>query len=254
MGRTPGDRGPSATIATASPTSSAGRLQALPGPPVHDPVRRDLAARLRQRELARTDEALEVRLEAIFRVGAKVEAADADMVRLGPQVLRAGRAPAEFEADEVVLLVVGEPSVAEPIDRELSDLERRRVARGRPDGSGPAGNTDRRVDRRLGDGGIEHPRREDVVRKSGPEDCGGWRRPFNSRRERECEHQQHCREPTPRGGRKPRFDQAARPWYSWMSPPSRSRRRTSRGLTGIGSRAPGSGEARARIRWGRPRL
>src|ERR1035437_5950566 len=38
-----------------------------------------------------------------------------------------------------------------------------------------------------------------------------------------------------RGGRKPEFDRAARPWYSWMRPPSRSRRRTSRGLTWIGS-------------------
>ena len=39
-----------------------------------------------------------------------------------------------------------------------------------------------------------------------------------------------------RGGRDPRFDHAARPWYSWMRPPSTSRPRKSRGLTGIGSR------------------
>ena len=49
---------------------------------------------------------------------------------------------------------------------------------------------------------------------------------------------------------------AARPWYSWMSPPSRSRRRTSRVLTGTGTgtQASASGEARPRARWGRPRL
>src|ERR1035437_1838580 len=58
----------------------------------------------------------------------------------------------------------------------------------------------------------------------------------------------------PRGDRKPGFDHAAAPWYSWMSPPSRSRRRTSRGLTGIGSDASARGWARPRARWGRPRL
>jgi hypothetical protein len=57
-----------------------------------------------------------------------------------------------------------------------------------------------------------------------------------------------------RGDRKPGFDHAARPWYSWMSPPSRSRRRTSRGLTWIGSAAAASGGVRPRARWGRPRL
>ncbi len=41
-----------------------------------------------------------------------------------------------------------------------------------------------------------------------------------------------------RGGRNLRFDHAASPWYSWMSPPSRSRRRTSRGLTGTKTSAP----------------
>ena len=41
---------------------------------------------------------------------------------------------------------------------------------------------------------------------------------------------------------------AARPWYSWMSPPSRSRRRTSRGLTGTGTLAPPSGVARRMAR------
>ena len=51
----------------------------------------------------------------------------------------------------------------------------------------------------------------------------------------------------PRGGQKPRFDHAAASWYSWTSPPSRSRRRTSRGSTGIGSPA-ATGEARARAR------
>jgi hypothetical protein len=35
----------------------------------------------------------------------------------------------------------------------------------------------------------------------------------------------------PRGGQKPRFDQAASPRYSWIRPPSRSCRRTFRGLT-----------------------
>jgi hypothetical protein len=58
----------------------------------------------------------------------------------------------------------------------------------------------------------------------------------------------------PRGDRKPGFDHAAAPWYSWISPPSRSRRRTSRGLTGIGSDASARGWARPRARWGRPRL
>jgi len=61
-----------------------------------------------------------------------------------------------------------------------------------------------------------------------------------------------------RGGRKPGFDHAASPWYSWMSPPSRSRRRTSPGLTGpvIGTEIgpPASGEVRPRARWGRCRL
>ena len=57
-----------------------------------------------------------------------------------------------------------------------------------------------------------------------------------------------------RGDRKPGFDHAARPWYSWMSPPSRSLRRTSRGLTWIGSAAAASGGVRPRARWGRPRL
>lgn len=46
-----------------------------------------------------------------------------------------------------------------------------------------------------------------------------------------------------RGGRKPRFDHAAAPWYSWRSPPSRSRRRTSRGSTGQEIRATASGGA-----------
>jgi hypothetical protein len=58
----------------------------------------------------------------------------------------------------------------------------------------------------------------------------------------------------PRGGRKPGFDHAAAPWYSWMSPPSRSRRRISRGLTGTGTKVSASGEARPRARWGRCRL
>jgi len=58
----------------------------------------------------------------------------------------------------------------------------------------------------------------------------------------------------PRGGQKPRFDHAAAPWYSWTSPPSRSRRRTSRGSTGIGSPAATSGGARPRARCGRCRL
>ena len=44
-----------------------------------------------------------------------------------------------------------------------------------------------------------------------------------------------------RGDRKPGFDHAAAPWYSWMSPPRRSRRRTSRGPTGIRSRASARG-------------
>src|SRR5664280_64713 len=47
---------------------------------------------------------------------------------------------------------------------------------------------------------------------------------------------------------------AARPWYSWMRPPSRSRRRTSRGLTWIAPPAAAIGEARPRARCGRPRL
>jgi hypothetical protein len=55
----------------------------------------------------------------------------------------------------------------------------------------------------------------------------------------------------PRGNRKPGFDHAARPYYSWTSPPSWPRRRTSRGLTGIGTRASASGGARLRARWGR---
>jgi len=57
-----------------------------------------------------------------------------------------------------------------------------------------------------------------------------------------------------RGDRKPGFDHAAAPWYSWISPPSRSRRRTSRGLTSIGSHASARGGARPSARWGRPRL
>src|SRR5450759_464126 len=57
-----------------------------------------------------------------------------------------------------------------------------------------------------------------------------------------------------RGGQKPQFDNAAAPSYSWMSPPSRSRRRTSHGLAAIGSPAATSGEARPRARCGRCRL
>jgi len=57
-----------------------------------------------------------------------------------------------------------------------------------------------------------------------------------------------------RGDRKLGCDHAAAPWYSWIRPPSRSRRRTSRGLTAIGSRASARGGARPRARWGRPRL
>jgi hypothetical protein len=57
-----------------------------------------------------------------------------------------------------------------------------------------------------------------------------------------------------RGDHKPRFDHAAAPLFSWMSPPSRSRRRTLRGLARIGSPAAARGEARPRARWGRPRL
>jgi hypothetical protein len=59
-----------------------------------------------------------------------------------------------------------------------------------------------------------------------------------------------------RGDRKPRFDHAAAAWYSWMSPPSRSSRRTSRVLTGTGTgtQASASGEARPRARWGRAQL
>src|SRR5664280_1570010 len=41
---------------------------------------------------------------------------------------------------------------------------------------------------------------------------------------------------------------AARPWYSWMSPPSRSRRRPSRGLTGTGTLATPRGVARRMAR------
>ena len=57
-----------------------------------------------------------------------------------------------------------------------------------------------------------------------------------------------------RGDQKPQFDHAAAPSYSWMSPPSRSRRRTSHGLAAIGSPAATSGEARPRARCGRCRL
>ena len=58
----------------------------------------------------------------------------------------------------------------------------------------------------------------------------------------------------PRGGQKTRFDHAATPSYSWMSPPSRARRRTSRGSTGIGCPSVARGEARPRAWCGRPRL
>jgi len=57
-----------------------------------------------------------------------------------------------------------------------------------------------------------------------------------------------------RRGQKPRFDHAAAPWYSWIRPPSRSRRRTSRGSIGIGSPAAASGGARPTARCGRPWL
>jgi hypothetical protein len=59
---------------------------------------------------------------------------------------------------------------------------------------------------------------------------------------------------TTRGDRKSRFDHAASSWYSWIRPPSRSCRRTSRGLTAIGASSFATGVARARARWGRPRL
>ena len=55
-------------------------------------------------------------------------------------------------------------------------------------------------------------------------------------------------------GQKPRFDHAASPWYSWIRPPRRSHRRTSRGLTAIGTSSCAKGVASARERWGRPRL
>jgi adenosine/AMP kinase len=57
-----------------------------------------------------------------------------------------------------------------------------------------------------------------------------------------------------RGGQKPRFGHAASPWYSWIRPPSRSFRRTSRGLTVIGTSSFARGVARPRARCGRPRL
>ena len=47
---------------------------------------------------------------------------------------------------------------------------------------------------------------------------------------------------------------AARPWYSWMSPPSRSRRRTPRGPTDSVSLGSARGGASPRARWGRCRL
>ena len=57
-----------------------------------------------------------------------------------------------------------------------------------------------------------------------------------------------------RGDRKPGFDHAAAPWYSWMSPPSRSRRRTPRGPTDSVSLGSARGGASPRARWGRCRL
>jgi len=60
--------------------------------------------------------------------------------------------------------------------------------------------------------------------------------------------------PPGRGGQKPRFGHAARPQYSWIRPPSRSFRRTSRGLTVIGTSFFARGVARPRARCGRPRL
>jgi hypothetical protein len=36
-----------------------------------------------------------------------------------------------------------------------------------------------------------------------------------------------------RRGKKPRFDHAARPWYAWIKPPSRSYWKTSRGFATI---------------------
>jgi putative transposase len=60
--------------------------------------------------------------------------------------------------------------------------------------------------------------------------------------------------PDARGGQKPRFAHAASPQYSWIRPPSRSVRRTSRGLTGIEASSFATGGARARARWGRRRL
>jgi hypothetical protein len=56
------------------------------------------------------------------------------------------------------------------------------------------------------------------------------------------------RDADPWGSDTPDSNHAARPWYSWMSPPSRSRHRTSRGLTGTGTLATPSGVARRMAR------
>jgi hypothetical protein len=61
----------------------------LPGSPVGNPVDRDLALGARKRKATSADEGAQMVLEAVLRIATQIEAADPDVMRFRPQVLRA---------------------------------------------------------------------------------------------------------------------------------------------------------------------
>src|ERR1700675_2663664 len=75
-------------------------------------------------------------------------------IRLGPEVPRVGGMPAELEADEVVLLVVGQRA-ADAVFTHLFLLQLIRVRGRRPDRLRPPVHADRGIDVRLRDVGIQ---------------------------------------------------------------------------------------------------
>src|SRR6185437_10688072 len=79
-------------------------------------------------------------------------------VGLGPEIARVGRVAPEFEADQVILLEVGERAGLAVLPH-LPALERVRVVDRRADRRRPAVTADRRADVRLRHARVENSRR-----------------------------------------------------------------------------------------------
>src|SRR5512146_1365024 len=100
-----------------------------------------------ERELAGADLAVQLVLDRVDLRRPRI--------RLRPEIARIGRMPAELEADQVVLLIVGAPST-DAVFTHLSHFQLVRVRGRRPDRLRPAANADRGLDVRLRDVGVEH--------------------------------------------------------------------------------------------------